>query len=46
MTTSGHAGLRIQIFPSKAAIPAELPGASARTIRWSYAIDLEKTSEI
>jgi hypothetical protein len=46
MTTAGHAGLRIQIFPSKAAIPAGLPGASSRTIRWSYAIELEKTTEM
>ena len=41
---AGHAGLRVQIFPTT--IVADSAPASARTVRWSYTIELVNPDEI
>lgn len=41
---AGHAGLRVQIFPTT--IIADNAPAAARTLRWSYTIELVNPEEI
>ena len=44
LAPAGHAGLRLQIFPTTILIDSAPP--SARTVRWSYTIELVKPEEI
>ncbi|MFM7132047.1 MAG: hypothetical protein ACKO0V_22080 [bacterium] len=41
---AGHAGLRVQIFPTT--IMADASSAAARTVRWSYTIELVNPDKI